>query len=1253
MSNSRTRRTGKFRITVVFLSLLLIMTASFGALTVSANYMVTSVHEDVVGGLHYIDVPASYGTWSPSESASWLSVSKTGEHRFVINVYENDTASKRTATVYVNGSLKSGSITVSQDANSMSASASNKTFSASAKGSTATISVSIGRGSVKSSSCSSDWLRMTGSGSSYKVTVLSENLTGSDRTATAYFSSGNMSASVKFTQKAYELNLGSSTVSSDATGSEHSISVSSEYGSWSLSESSDWLSASKTGNYTFIIATQPNPNGSTRTAYVTVESGGTKKSVKVTQAANTLTVTTNSNSFAAVGGTNTITAKSLVGTTSASTSADWLTVTKNGGTYTVKASENLVGTPRKGVVSVKCGNITKEVTFTQNPHTLSVNTSTTTDTAKGGSHTISVTSSYSGWKVSSADSWITAGRNSATGFFINVEPNINSYARKGFVTVESAGVKQTVTVNQSGNTMTVSAASNTFAANGAAITVTAELLTGSASAQPQTDWISASKNGNTFSVKATENLTGAERTGSILIVCGNMSQKITFTQEPHTLSVGIDAVKTNAKGAAVPVSVSSSYNGWKVYSADAWITPTRTGNYTFNISAKPNVNGNIRTGTVTVESAGVFATVTVTQSANSMQVTSSKNSFLPGGGAAVITAKPETGATSASTGALWLTVVKTGNTYTVTADENLTGAPRRGVVSIHCGNITKTVTFTQNPYSTPASIGSITAAAEGSNHTISVPSAYGTWKVSEDCDWMSVAKTSNYTFLISVKPNIDPYRRTATVTLTTQDGIKTLEVEQLANTLDITVSSNSFDPDGVKDNTITAHLKTGTTSFSESCNWFTVTQKGNTFTVDAEENTTGSPRTGVVYIHCGNVAKTVTFTQNGHSIKTDLKEVALKGKASETTLGVITTDKNWRVSHFSSWLIARRTGNNSLHIYAPAHNSASTREGIVILTTSDGKASCTVSVKQYGHEITITLDANGGTLSPSKITRYYGQPIGVIGAQGTGTGQNTQLGGFYTKPDGGLLVIPSLIVTKDMTLYAYWVDPTPNTYAGGPGYEFETDPGSFDLNGHLANVGARTEGENGYAEVNGYAGYGYVEGESEFYFMDFEKWWKYYKNEDGSGYSYETGQELQFINAELNGGVGVSALYGDASAGVGDDMLGLEGSAEGSVGNARAEGSAEFSIGKDGVELNASGELMLSAAEGEVEGTINFLGFEITLSAGGYAGAVGVEGEIGVKDGKFVMEGGAAVGIGGSVGIEIGFNEEGWNNFLDFIVFWD
>ena len=82
---------------------------------------------------------------------------------------------------------------------------------------------------------------------------------------------------------------------------------------------------------------------------------------------------------------------------------------------------------------------------------------------------------------------------------------------------------------------------------------------------------------------------------------------------------------------------------------------------------------------------------------------------------------------------------------------------------------------------------------------------------------------------------------------------------------------------------------------------------------------------------------------------------------------------------------------------------------------------------------------------------------------------------------------------------------------------------------------------------------------------------------------------------------------------------------------------------------------MVAAVEGKASGTINILGIEITGKIGGYAGAAGVEGKVGIENNKFVLEGGVAALLGVSGGVEIGFNDTGWSKlksgFVDFIDF--
>lgn len=213
------------------------------------------------------------------------------------------------------------------------------------------------------------------------------------------------------------------------------------------------------------------------------------------------------------------------------------------------------------------------------------------------------------------------------------------------------------------------------------------------------------------------------------------------------------------------------------------------------------------------------------------------------------------------------------------------------------------------------------------------------------------------------------------------------------------------------------------------------------------------------------------------------------------------------------------------------------------------------------------------------------------------------------------------------------------------GYEISSDnPG---IAAWVGQASAEAQNEWGYAGVNAYLGKAEAKADADFAFMKTERKTAY-KNGKWSDYSDTT-----FLAAEAAASASVSALAADADAGIGSDMLGLEGKAEGNVGSATAEAKGKVSVGEDGVNAYVKGEAMVSAVEGKAEGTINILGLEITGKVGGYAGAAGVEGKVGIEDNKLVIEGGVAALIGGSAGLEIGFNEEGWDNFVDFIIFWD
>lgn len=297
-------------------------------------------------------------------------------------------------------------------------------------------------------------------------------------------------------------------------------------------------------------------------------------------------------------------------------------------------------------------------------------------------------------------------------------------------------------------------------------------------------------------------------------------------------------------------------------------------------------------------------------------------------------------------------------------------------------------------------------------------------------------------------------------------------------------------------------------------------------------------------------------------------------------------------------------------------------------------------VKAYGTAASDTIDRNGLINKLEEMSSTM-KPHVIAGMLNV------------VSPVTGLLYLTSGIAygnTPSVT------DPSrkPSASAAADWLGYELADGNPGITAWVGKANAEAQNEWGYAGVNAYLGKAEANADADFAFMETTKEREYV---DGKWVERTV---TKFIEAEAGAGASVSVLAGDGEAGVGTDMLGAEVGAEGSVGNAKAEVKGEFSVTEDGVNANVGGKAIVSAVEGEASGTINILGIEIKGTIGGYAGAVGAEGKIGIEDNKFVMEGGVAALLGVSGGVEIGFNDEGWDNFtegvedfVDFVTFWD
>ncbi len=216
--------------------------------------------------------------------------------------------------------------------------------------------------------------------------------------------------------------------------------------SWAVTDNMDWLtltstltgSNNSTGVAQNITYTAPvNPNAAVRSGTITVKAGnavsgtddGLTKTIAVTQAASSLTVSANTNPLAATSGASgTYTLKGTSGLSFSVTNAAsaWLTLTgtttgtTNGSnqTFTYKtASVNPNSAERSGDVTVTAGNMSEKVTIRQSGSTFSVSNTSVNIAATATSGSVNVTgTSGLPWTATraSGSTDISAGTTSST-----------------------------------------------------------------------------------------------------------------------------------------------------------------------------------------------------------------------------------------------------------------------------------------------------------------------------------------------------------------------------------------------------------------------------------------------------------------------------------------------------------------------------------------------------------------------------------------------------------------------------------------------------------------------------------------------------------------------------------------------------------------------------------------------------------------------------------------------------------------------
>ena len=234
-------------------------------------------------------------------------------------------------------------------------------------------------------------------------------------------------------------------------------------------------------------------------------------------------------------------------------------------------------------------------------------------------------------------------------------------------------------------------------------------------------------------------------------------------------------------------------------------------------------------------------------------------------------------------------------------------------------------------------------------------------------------------------------------TIVTLTANQTLYARWTANGYTVTLNANggSVSPDSV---TVTyggkyGELPTPTRTGYTFDGWFTAKTGGTQVTKDSVVSLTANQ---TLYAHWTANGYTVTLDANGGNVSPNSVTVTYGGKYD----GLPTPTRTGHT--FAGWYTAK-TGGTQV-----------TKDTAVTLTANQ-----TLYARWTANGYTVTLDANGGNVSPNSIAVTYG---GKYDGLPTPTRTGHTFAGWYTAKTGGTQVTKDTVVSlaANQTLYARW-----------------------------------------------------------------------------------------------------------------------------------------------------------------------------------------------------------------------------------------
>ena len=941
-ANTGAQRTGTITVSTAGITKKLTVTQN-GAISISP----TSKSVTAASGSFSVTVTNASSTPTVSSSVTWLTTSNVTATGFTVKHTAN-TGSQRSGTITVTSSGVSRKLTVTQAANSISISKTELAFPPAGGSLTNTISSSSGTACTVMDA--PVWITWTKSGNTFTFTA-SNIGSSSARDGIVTIKSGTVTNVFGVSQNKHTLSVSPASKSVGAAAGSFSVTVSSTNGAPTVTPSVSWLSADSVSATGFTAKYSTN-GGTQRSGTFTVTTAGITKIVTVTQAANAITIGTASLSFPAGGGSLTNTISSSSGTSCTVMDApDWISYTKSGNTFTFTATNNTTGAERDATVTIKSGTVTSVFGVTQSAHTLTVTPSTKSVPASSGSFSVTVSSTNGTPSLSSNASWLTSSGASSTGFTVHYTANTTTSSRTGTITVSTGGVSKTVKVTQAKNEISISSVELAFPPAGGSLTNTITASCGNTCiVDICPDWITWSNNGGTFTFTASNIGSGAARDDTVTVKCGSASSVFMVSQTAHSFSVSPTSKSVPASSGSFSVTVNSTNGAPTVTPSDSWLSATDVSATGFTAKYSAN-SGTQRSGSFTVTTAGITKTISVTQDANAITISNTTLSFPAGGGSLTNTISSSSGtACTVMDAPDWITWSKTGSTFSFTASNNTTGAPRDAIVTVKSGTVTNVFGVSQSAHTLTVSPETKTVPSFNGSFEVSVSSSNGTPTVSSDVSWLSAENLSETGFTAKYAPN-SGVQRVGNLSVSTGGITRTVRVTQQANSITVSQSELVFPPAGGSlTNTISSSSGTACTVM-DAPDWITWTKSGNTFTFTATNIGPGEARDGIVTVKSGTVTNVFGVSQGAHTLTVSPETKTVPSSNGSFEVRVSSSNGTPTVSSDVSWLSAENVSETG---FTAKYATNSGVQRIGSLSISTGIITKTITVTQKANTITIS-----------------------------------------------------------------------------------------------------------------------------------------------------------------------------------------------------------------------------------------------------------------------------------------------------------